>query len=97
MARYLLQWALVTARMPDNPKEIATGWKQLMQLVHKDLEQGTLKDWGAFPGDHGGYCIAEGDPITIMAFTTQYAPFVEFTVHPVASIKEVDEFLNKIV
>lgn len=96
MARFHLDWEVVEERMTNDPKEIAAGWKMLIGLVKKDMEKGTLKDWGAYPGDKSGYSIAEGSDMDILMFTMQYAPFIRFKVRPVSTLGTVEEFLNAI-
>jgi hypothetical protein len=65
-----------------------------MEMVKKDLEKGISKDWGAFPGENRGYSIVEGSPLDVMKMTQQYAPYVGFKVHPVASMAEIGELLK---
>ncbi len=36
----------------------------------------------------------EGTYLEIMKMTEQYAPYVQFEVHPAASISEVDELIK---
>ncbi|MBW2523531.1 MAG: hypothetical protein JRI23_05125 [Deltaproteobacteria bacterium] len=93
MAKYHLDWNMVESRIPNDPKEIAQGWKMLIGLVNKDLEHGALKDWGAYPGDHGGFAVFEGSEMDLMMFTMKYAPYVDFRTKPVASANQVTEFL----
>ena len=50
-----------------------------------------VKDYGAFPGEGRGYVVVEGTYLEIMKLTEQYIPYVQFVVHPAASISEVDE------
>ena len=97
MARYILNWEIVEERLATDPKEIATGWKMLTSMVRKDIERGFIKDWGAFPGDHGGFTIVEGTEMDLLMFTTQYTPFIRFRTHQVSTIDTVDEFLNTFV
>jgi len=94
MARFHLSWEIDHTRLKSDPKEIAAGWKLLAGLVRQHLETGVMKEWGAFPGEHGGYCVLEGEGTDVMTTTMQYAPYVRFQVRPVASIKEVSDFLD---
>jgi hypothetical protein len=93
MAKHLLLWRLNRESIPADPKERASGWGVLLEMVQKDIDSGLVKDWGAFPGENKGYSIAEGDNLDIMKMTQQYAPYVSFEIHPVASITELKELL----
>jgi hypothetical protein len=94
MAKYHLEWTIVESRMPNDPKEIAQGWKMLIGLVNQDLKGGALKDCGAYPGDRGGYSVFESNETDLMMFTMKYAPFVNFETKPVATANQVAEFLT---
>ncbi len=96
MARFHLSWEVVEERMPDDLKQIATAWNALIGLVKEDLESGLLKDWGAFPGDHNGYCVMEGSEMDILKLTIRYTPHVRFKVKPVASAGQLGEFLSAV-
>jgi hypothetical protein len=60
MGKYLLLWSLNQNLMPIDPKERASGWGMLMEMVKQDLSKGIQKDWGSFTGENRGYCIVEG-------------------------------------
>ena len=94
MGRYLLYWKLNQNLVPADPKERAQGWGMLMEMVKQDVAKGLTKDWGAFPGENRGYSILEGNPLDVMKMTQQYAPYVGFEVHPVASMDEITELLR---
>jgi hypothetical protein len=93
MAKHLFLWRLNRGLIPADPKERASGWGMLLEMVQKDLDSGLAKDWGAFPGENKGYIIAEGDNLAIMKMTQQYVPYVTFEIHPVASMSEIKELL----
>jgi hypothetical protein len=94
MGKYMLLWALDQTKVPADPKERAAGWTMLMDMVKQDIERGATKDWGAFPGELGGYVVAEGTEVELMLLTAQYTPYVTFKIHPVASVSQVDEMLE---
>lgn len=93
MGKYLLLWSLNKNLVPVDAKERASGWGMLLEMVKQDLNKGLAKDWGAFPGENRGYVIAEGDTLEIMKMTQQFAPYVNFKIHPVASTNEIAELL----
>jgi hypothetical protein len=94
MGKYLLLWSLNLNLVPADPKERASGWGMLMEMVKQDLSKGIAKDWGTFPGENKGYCIFEGSTLDVMKMAQQYAPYVRFEVHPVASVNEIGELLK---
>jgi hypothetical protein len=93
MAKHLLLWRLNPNLIPADPRERASGWGMLLEMVKTDLNAGLAKDWGAFPGENKGYVVVEGDNLAIMKMTQQYAPYVTFKNHPVASVNEIGELL----
>jgi hypothetical protein len=94
MGKYHLIWSLNQNLIPADPKERASGWGMLMEMAKQDLSKGIAKDWGSFPGENKGYCILEGTTLDVMKMTQQYAPYVKFEVHPVASVNEIGELLK---
>jgi len=97
MGKYLVLWEVDPARVPIDPKERATAWLGLTELVKADMKTGWVKDWGTFPGELKGYAIDEGSEVTMMTETTKYAPYVKFEVHPVATLAEVQEAIKAAV
>lgn len=94
MAKYLLLWQVDPARVPVDPKERAAGRSGLMSMVHKDLEKGICKDWGAFTGEGRGYAIIEGSEIEVALMVEQYDPYVHFQTHPIMSPRQIDDMLK---
>jgi hypothetical protein len=95
MSRYFVRWEIDRNRLAKDPKEIASNWKQLTGLVRQHLEMKRITEWGAFPGEHAGYCVMEGSEADVMNTTMQYAPHVTFHVRPLTTIKEVSDFINE--
>ena len=94
MGKYLLIWNLNLHLIPVDRSERASGWGMLMELVNQDIKKGLVKDWGAFPGENRGYCCVEGNKLDVMKMTQQYVPYVNFDVHPVASVGDIGEMLK---
>ena len=94
MGKYLLLWSLNNDLVPADPKERASGWGMLMEMVKQDLKKGLAKDWGSFPGENRGYCILEGNHLDVMKMTQQYSPYVGFEVHAAASIDDVGDLIK---
>ena len=91
MGKHLILWSMSDARTQVDPKERGSGYGVLMAMVKQDIEKGLFKDWGAFPGEGKGYIVVEGTYLEIMKMAEQYVPYVQFEVHPAASVSEVDE------
>lgn len=87
-------WSLDKSLIPADPKERGGGWALLIDLVKKDMERGVSKDWGVFPSEGAGYCILEGSNVEIMKTTEQYAPYVDFETHPIATVDEAIELIQ---
>jgi hypothetical protein len=65
-----------------------------MEMVKQDIKKGITKDWGVFPGEFNGYSVVEGTEVEIMNQTQQYAPFVFFKVHPIASVAQAEDMIK---
>jgi hypothetical protein len=94
MARYLLLWEMNRNLVPIDAKERSTGWGTLLAMVKKDLAKGVMKDWGAFPGENRGYLIAEGSQLDVLKMTQQFTPYVNFKIHPVSAVGEIETLLE---
>ncbi len=94
MGKYLALWEIDKTKIPISQKERGEGWMALMSLVRQDLEQGIVKDWGAFVGGLKGYFVAEATEVEIGYLTQQYVPFVFFEVYPISSVSQVDDVIS---
>ena len=94
MGKYLLLWEVDRTKIPIDPKERGAGWGLLMAMVRQDIEKGISKDWGAFLGENNGYAVAEGTELEVLNMVQQYAPYVIFKVHPIASESQVNEMIK---
>jgi hypothetical protein len=97
MGKYLLLWEIDATKMPVSPKERGAGWNTLMQIIKQDIKKGMTKDWGAFVGEINGYAVAEGTEVEIGSMLQQFAPFVLFKVHPIASVSQVEEVIKALI
>jgi hypothetical protein len=96
MGKYLMIWTLNQALTPVDSKERGGGYQLLMTAVKQDIAKGLTKDWGNFVGEGSGYCVVEGSEVEINKMVQQYAPYVMFKTHPVASVEQVDEMLKSL-
>jgi hypothetical protein len=94
MGQYLVLWEVDATKIPVSPKERGAGWGALMELVKQDIKKGFTKDWGAFVGELHGYAVNEGSELEVMNALQQYAPFVHFKVHPIASASHVEDMIK---
>jgi hypothetical protein len=95
MGKYLVLWEIDPSRVPVDAKERGAAWSLLMEIVKKDIKTGMTKDWGAFVGEINGYTVAEGNEVEVGNMLMQYAPYVRFTTHPIASVAQVGDILKK--
>lgn len=95
MGKYLVLWEIDRSRIPVEAKDRGVAWTILLDMVKKDIQAGVTKDWGAFVGEVNGFTISEGTEVEIGAALTQYAPYVSFKVHPVASVSQVGDIIKR--
>ena len=94
MAKYHLTWSLDGARVPVDAKERGDAWGLMMAAIKQYMENGLIKDWGAFTSEGQGYCIVEGTNLEIMKMTELYVPYIKFETRPVSSVEEVNELIQ---
>jgi hypothetical protein len=94
VSKYLVLWEVDPARVPVDAKERGTAWLAMVEMVKADMKKGLTKDWGAFTGELNGYSIDEGNEVSIMTQLMQYAPWIKFEVHAVASLAHVEEAIK---
>ena len=95
MGKYLLLWEIDSSRIPVDAKERGAAWSLMLEMVKGDLKSGTEKDWGAFVGETNGYSIMEGNEVEVASLCMQYVPYVQFKVHPIATVAQVGEIIKK--
>jgi hypothetical protein len=67
----------------------------MLEIVKGDLKSNKASDWGAFVGETNGYSIMEGTEVEVASLCMQYAPYVLFKVHPIATVAQVGEIIKK--
>ena len=93
MGKYFMTWKIDPQNIPISREDRAAAWKPMVDMVKQGIENGVIKEWGAFVGENRGYSIAEGTEAEISGFNQQWVPFVEFDVHPVATIGDVEKVI----
>jgi hypothetical protein len=93
MGKYFMTWKIDPQNIPISREDRAAAWKPMVDMVKEGIEKGVIKEWGAFVGENRGYSIAEGTEAEISAFNQQWVPFVEFDVHPVATIGDIEKVI----
>ena len=96
MPKYLVTWEIDTSKVPISREERAAAWGPMIAMVKQGMEEGRIKDWGAFVGEMRGYSIAEGTEVEIGVFNQQWVPFVNFKVYPVATVDEMEEIIAQL-
>ena len=94
MGKYLVLWEVTQSKIPVDPKERKDAWSLLMAVVKQDIEKGIVKDWGSFVGENKGYSINEGTEVEVMNALQQFVPYCTFTVHPIATVGQVNEMIK---
>jgi hypothetical protein len=90
MARYMLLWEYDASRCPLDPKEKASQWLGLAELVKKQLKSGELKDWAHFGAESAGYVIVEGNEMDVLKVADTYVPYVRFTAKMLLTIEQCE-------
>ena len=93
MPKYFMTWEIDTSKVPISREERAAAWGPMVAMVKQGMEDGRIIEWGAFVGEMAGYSIAEGTEIEVSAFNQQWVPFVNFKVHPVVTVDEMEEII----
>ena len=96
MPKYLVTWEIDTSKVPISREERAAAWGPMIAMVKQGIEEGRIKEWGAFVGEMRGYSVAEGSEVEMGVFNQQWVPFVNFEVHPVATVDEMEEIISQL-
>ena len=96
MSKYFVSWEIDTSKVPISREERAAAWGPMIQMVKQGIEEGRILEWGAFVGEMKGYSIAQGTEVEMGLFNQQWVPFVNFTVHPVATVNQLEEVIAKL-
>ncbi len=91
MPKYMVLWEVDTSKTPDDAKARKAQWLAAQELVKAKLKEGTLKEWGGFAGELGGYIIVDGSALDLHSLTALWIPMVKFTTKEVLTIDEVNK------
>jgi hypothetical protein len=94
MPNYLMTWELDTTKVPVNPKERATAWLPMIQMVKQDMQSGILKAWGSYIGEMRGFGYFEGSEEEVIKMAQRYIPFVHFTTHVAAKVDQLEKIFE---
>ncbi len=94
MGKYLVLWEIVPGTVSAGAKEASPALLALTEMVKADMKKGLSKDWGAFLGESKGYTVFEGTEVEAITTMLQYAPYLNFEVHAVASVDQVAEAMK---
>jgi hypothetical protein len=97
MSKFYIRWWKNQQIIPKNPEEQAKGWLTLLEWVKAEQKAGLFTDWGACCDGASGYCIAEGDEVSVHSQLLKYQPFIIFSIKPVLSVDQTRESINKAV
>ncbi len=97
MSKFYIKWWKNQHTIPTNPEEQAKLWMTLLAWVRADLKAGMFSEWGACCDAGSGYCIAEGDEVSLQSHILKYQPFIIFSIKPVLSADQTIESINRAV
>lgn len=96
MGRYLVLWEVDPNKIPMDPKEKEAVLAQAMGGVGKAIEDGIIKEWGAFVGGTGGFGIYEGTEAEVGGVLQQFVPFASNKVYAFTTAAEAQEWLASV-
>ena len=96
MGRHIILWEADESKIPVDAAERQAGWQMATEWIRQNMEDGLVKDWGAFMGQTNGFSIAEGTDDAIINFTAKFSPFFRFKVIPISSIDQVEAVIKNI-
>ena len=89
MARYICTWEPVPAAWPSDIKDRRELAKQLMTEVKKGMQDGWIKDWGAYIGGNGYWIFEGSNGKEIRKKMTPYNQYFTFNVQEVLSVDDM--------
>ena len=90
MAKYLCTWEPIIERWPSDAKGRMQLGIQLMNQVKKGMQDGWVKDWGAYIGGNGQW-ILEGEGKEVKQNLTPFNPYFYFDVQEGISLDDMLE------
>ena len=97
MPKFAIKWSLNRLALPQAPEERVKLQLKLLEMIKADMAAGSMKDWGAFPGEGCGYVISEvASAEELQANLLKYAYGVIFEVKPVVGIDQTIENIKKV-
>ncbi len=91
MAKFLTLWETDLTRVPENPEDQIALFTRLQDMVKKDLESGTIKDFGCFMSGFEGYSIGEGTEEEVTFSVIKYSPYIKCKVYPILSVNQLEK------
>ncbi len=91
MAKFLTLWETDLTRVPESPEDQMALYTRLQEMVKKDLESGTTKDFGIFMSGFEGYSIDEGTEEEVALSAIKYSPYIKCKVHPILSLSQLEK------
>jgi hypothetical protein len=97
MSKFYIKWWKNQQTIPTNPEESAKLWMTLLEWVRAEKKAGLFTDWGNCCDSGSGYCIAEGDEVSLHSQLLKYQPFIIFSIKPVLSVDQTIESIKRAV
>lgn len=97
MSKFYIKWRKNQYTIPTNFEEQVKLWMTLLEWVKADIKAGLFTEWGACCDSASGYCITEGDEVSLHAQILKYQPFIVFDIKPVLSVDQTFESIQRAV
>jgi hypothetical protein len=96
MTKWLVLWEMNPNAPSPPPEELPKHWLKLTEMTKGDLQSGVIKDFGLTVDGSMGYAISELGEKELYASLLKYSPWLQFKVHPMLSIDESAEIIQKV-
>jgi len=90
-----MRWQLNPQFIPLDPKERATLWLKMLEMVKADMAAGVITKWGICYDASAGYAFSKLSPQELYTALLKWMPYVEFDVKPVLNVDQVIESIKK--
>jgi len=90
-----MRWRLYPEFIPLDPKERATLWLKMLDMVKADMKSGAITGWGVCYDASAGYAFSDLSPQELYTVMLKWMPYVDFDVKPVLDVDQVIESIKK--
>jgi hypothetical protein len=96
MPKFYVKWQMNPMAIPADPEQRVKGWLSMLDAIKRDMQAGTIKDWGICCDGSSGYTIAEAASETdLYTSLLKWMPHVNFDAKPVLTIDQTIASIKK--